>query len=58
MSNVVGRVREYLLGLQQRIVSAFEAEDGHGQFIRDEWKKAPGEAPTAPKTPSASPSVS
>jgi coproporphyrinogen III oxidase len=43
MSDVVGRVREYLLGLQQRIVSALEAEDGQGKFIRDEWKKPPGE---------------
>jgi len=43
MSDGVSRVREYLLGLQQRIVSALEAEDGQGQFIRDEWKKPPGE---------------
>ncbi len=43
MSDAVSRVREYLLGLQQRIVSALEAEDGQGQFIRDEWKKPPGE---------------
>ena len=43
MSDVVSRVREYLLGLQQRIVSALEAEDGAGTFIRDEWTKPPGE---------------
>ncbi len=43
MSDVVSRVREYLLGLQQRIVNALEAEDGQGKFIRDEWKKPPEE---------------
>ena len=43
MSDEVSRVREYLLGLQQRIVTALEAEDGQGVFIRDEWKKPPGE---------------
>jgi coproporphyrinogen III oxidase len=36
-------VRAWLLGLQERICSALEAEDGQGRFIRDEWKKAPGE---------------
>jgi coproporphyrinogen III oxidase len=35
-------VREWLLGLQQRIVEAMEAEDG-GRFGRDAWRKPPGE---------------
>jgi coproporphyrinogen III oxidase len=39
----VESVRAWLLGLQERICSALEAEDGQGRFIRDEWKKAPGE---------------
>ncbi len=42
----VAAVRAYLLGLQQRIVDAMEAEDPatpSGRFIRDEWRKAPGE---------------
>jgi coproporphyrinogen III oxidase len=43
MSSVVTEVREYLLGLQERICSALEAEDGKGRFIRDEWTKPPGE---------------
>jgi coproporphyrinogen III oxidase len=36
-------VRDYLIGLQERIVGALEAEDGSGKFIRDEWVKPPGE---------------
>jgi coproporphyrinogen III oxidase len=42
----VAAVRTYLLGLQQRIVDAMEAEDPgtpSGRFIRDEWAKPPGE---------------
>jgi coproporphyrinogen III oxidase len=35
-------VREYLLGLQQRIVTALEQLDG-GRFERDGWTRAPGE---------------
>jgi coproporphyrinogen III oxidase len=35
-------VREYLLGLQQRIVDAMQRLDG-GTFIRDGWTRAPGE---------------
>ena len=54
MSAAAQRVRECLLGLQQRIVDALEAEDGKGRFIRDEWRKGHGEGLTAPKTPSAS----
>jgi coproporphyrinogen III oxidase len=34
-------VREYLLGLQQRIVGAFEALDGR-PFAADAWEKPPG----------------
>ena len=36
------RVREYLLGLQSRIVDTMQAEDGHN-FISDGWTRAPGE---------------
>ena len=43
MSDVVVEVRDWLLGVQQRICTALEAEDGHGRFIRDEWAKPPGE---------------
>ncbi len=35
-------VRHYLLGLQERIVSAFEAEDGN-PFLRDAWVRSPEE---------------
>jgi coproporphyrinogen III oxidase len=35
-------VREYLLGLQQRIVGALQQLDG-GTFVRDAWTRAPGE---------------
>jgi len=38
----VGQVREYLLGLQQRIMSAVGAADG-GQPLSDPWRKEPGE---------------
>ena len=43
MSDVVAPVREWLLGLQQRICDALEAADGSARFLRDEWRKAPGE---------------
>jgi coproporphyrinogen III oxidase len=43
MSDVVESVRRYLLGLQQGIVDALEAEDPSGRFLRDEWVKPPGE---------------
>jgi len=41
----VASVREYLLGLQQRITSAIAAIDGGGPeaFVADPWKKQPGE---------------
>jgi coproporphyrinogen III oxidase len=35
-------VRAYLLGLQQDIISALQAEDGH-DFITDAWTRAPEE---------------
>jgi coproporphyrinogen III oxidase len=35
-------VRHYLLGLQERIVGALQAEDGH-TFLSDGWTRAPGE---------------
>jgi coproporphyrinogen III oxidase len=35
-------VRTYLLGLQDRIISALEAADGQ-PFVRDAWTRAPGE---------------
>ena len=37
----VARVRDFLLGLQQSIVSSLEAVDG-GAFIRDEWQRPEG----------------
>jgi coproporphyrinogen III oxidase len=44
MSDVVAPVRDWLLGLQQRICDALEAADGGGaRFLRDEWRKPPGE---------------
>ena len=46
-------VRTYLLALQDRIVTAMEAEDGH-PFITDEWQREPGGSIVAPKMPSAS----
>ncbi len=35
-------VRAYLLGLQDTICAALEAEDGGGQFITDQWTRAEG----------------
>ncbi len=34
-------VRDYLIGLQQRIVGALEAADG-GSFLHDAWQREPG----------------
>lgn len=34
-------VRDYLLGLQQRVVSALEAADGNA-FLSDGWSREPG----------------
>jgi len=42
MSEITRAAREWLLGLQQRIVEAMEAEDG-GRFVRDAWSKPAGE---------------
>ena len=39
----IAAAREYLLGLQQRIVDALEVADGQRAFIRDAWTKPPGE---------------
>lgn len=41
MNTTNAQVRDYLQGLQQRIVAAMEAEDGDGRFLRDEWQKEP-----------------
>jgi coproporphyrinogen III oxidase len=41
MSADAAAVREYLVGLQGRIVERFEALDG-GRFLRDEWKREEG----------------
>jgi coproporphyrinogen III oxidase len=35
-------VRTYLLGLQDTICAALEAEDGRGRFRTDEWQRAEG----------------
>ncbi len=42
MDDHTSAFRTYLLDLQQRIVAAFEAEDGH-PFVHDVWTRAPGE---------------
>ena len=34
-------VRQYLLGLQDRIIDTLQAEDGH-PFVRDAWQREPG----------------
>jgi coproporphyrinogen III oxidase len=41
MSADLGAVRDYLLGLQHRIVDAVQAEDG-GEFLSDAWSREPG----------------
>ena len=41
MSANTRAVREYLLGLQERIIDAVQAEDG-GTFITDAWQREPG----------------
>jgi len=35
-------VHDYLIGLQQRICAALEAEDGEGRFAADDWQRAEG----------------
>jgi coproporphyrinogen III oxidase len=42
-TTAVADVRAWLLGLQQRICDALEAEDGRGRFITDTWRKGPEE---------------
>jgi len=42
MTPVAESVREYLIGLQSRIVEAVAQKDG-GTFVSDAWEKAPGE---------------
>jgi coproporphyrinogen III oxidase len=42
MSIDTSAVRDYLLGLQDRIIDTLQAEDGH-PFLRDAWTRAPGE---------------
>ncbi|MBC8058248.1 MAG: coproporphyrinogen III oxidase, partial [Rhizobiales bacterium] len=41
MSANTQAVRDYLLGLQSRIIDAVEAEDGR-PFITDAWQREPG----------------
>ena len=36
-------VRDWLLGLQQRITMTIESLDGQARFLHDAWHKAPGE---------------
>jgi len=43
MSVAVEQVRPWLLGLQERITTAIEAEDGQARFVTDAWTKPPGE---------------
>ena len=43
MSPQMSSVRDYLEGLQARITTAIEAADGQARFLRDAWRKAPGE---------------
>lgn len=38
----IAAVREYLLGLQDRICAALEAEDGVAQFAEDAWQRPGG----------------
>ena len=37
-------VRDYLVGLQRQITDTIAQIDGKANFLRDEWRKAPGEA--------------
>ena len=41
MNTIAQAVRDYLLGLQARIVAAIEAEDGQ-PFVSDAWQREPG----------------
>jgi len=42
MTPVAESVREYLIGLQSRIVDAVAQKDG-GTFVSDAWQKGPAE---------------
>ena len=42
MAPDAGAVREYLLGLQESLCAALEAEDGSGRFGRDAWERPGG----------------
>jgi coproporphyrinogen III oxidase len=41
--DAVSLIKDWLLDLQQRLVTALEQEDGGGRFIRDEWSRPAGE---------------
>ena len=43
MTDFNTQVRDYLSGLQARITEAIEAADGQARFLRDDWRKSPGE---------------
>ncbi|MCK9515171.1 MAG: oxygen-dependent coproporphyrinogen oxidase [Ottowia sp.] len=43
MTTTNAQVRDYLQGLQTRIVAALQAEDGSARFLSDPWQKAPSE---------------
>ena len=43
MTDFNTQVRDYLSGLQARITEAIEAADGQARFLRDDWRKGPGE---------------
>ena len=44
MTDFNTQVRNYLIDLQARIIQAIEDVDGQAKAVRDEWRKAPGEA--------------
>ena len=44
----IAAVRAYLMGLQDRICSALEEEDGLGSFLEDRWARE-ADPPAGPK---------
>ena len=48
-------VRDYLLGLQDRIIDALQAEDASRPFVTDRWTRQPGGEPTAPRMQGGAP---
>src|SRR5690554_3038647 len=38
-------VRDYLIGLQDRICTAIEQADGQARFVEDAWTREPGDGP-------------